>query len=180
MARKYFGLMCAVGICSQSGSPWSSGLHLVSKKDRVLRPCGDYRHLNSATIWDNYRLPHVHDCNSKLSGPVIFSMIDLLKEYHQIPLSDSDVQKTAIATWFGLFQFLRMPFGLKNSAQTFQSFRILVPWPWRQLIFQAIHDPAHSHYPGRAMLVMATRSYVWYKTLVSMVYDVSTELPKIT
>ena len=50
----------------------------------------------------------------------MFSKIDLVKSYHQVPVWEADVQKTAIATPFGLFEFTRMPFGLKNSAQTFQ------------------------------------------------------------
>ena len=108
------------GIIRRSNSPWASPLHLVSKSSGGWRPCGDYRLLNAMTIDDRYPLPHVQDFNSQLFGAKIFSKVDLVCGYHQIPMSTESVFKMAIATPFGLWKFLRMPFGLKNAAQTFQ------------------------------------------------------------
>ena len=120
VAREEFLKMESLGIVRRSDSPWASPLHVVPKADGSWRPCGDYRRLNAITEDDRYPLPHLQDFNARLAGMQIFSTIDLVKRFHQIPLSAADVPKTAILTPFGLFKFLRMPFGLKNAAQAFQ------------------------------------------------------------
>ena len=120
IAKEYFDSMVKAGICRMSNSQWSSALHLVPKSDGSWRSCGDNRSLNSRTVSDNYPLPHPHDFTARLLGRKIFSKVDLVKGYHQIPMADKDIAKTAIASPYGLFEFVRMPFGLKNAAQTFQ------------------------------------------------------------
>ena len=109
-----------MGIIRQSDSPWSLPLHIVPKADGTWRPCGDYRRLNTVTKDDRYTLPHIHDFNGNLVGRSIFSVVDLVRGFHQIPMAPGNVQKTAIITPFGLYEFLQMPFGLKNAAQAFQ------------------------------------------------------------
>ncbi|CAH8494473.1 unnamed protein product [Dicrocoelium dendriticum] len=86
------------------------------------RPCGDYRSLNTVQTADRYPMPHIVDLTASLAGKRIFSKIDLIRAYNQIPVAEADIAKTAVTTSFGLFEFLRMPFGLKNAAPTFRRF----------------------------------------------------------
>ena len=90
------------------------------KKDGTFRPCGDYRRLNKVTIHDSYPMPLINDVLQRLPSATVFSTIDLRKAYHQIPVAEQDVEKAAVITPIGLFEFLFMPFGLRNAAQTFQ------------------------------------------------------------
>ena len=120
VARAEFSTMERLGIVRRSDSPWASPLHVVPKPNGGFRPCGDYRRLNDATTPDRYPVPHIQDFSAHLAGAKVFSKVDLVRGYHQVPMHPLDIPKTAVITPFGLFEFLRMPFGLKNAAQTFQ------------------------------------------------------------
>jgi transposase InsO family protein len=120
VARDEFDKMLELGIIRRSDSPWASPLVVAPKPGGGWRPCGDYRRLNEVTEDDRYPLPHIHDFNGNLKGKKVFSVVDLTRGFHHIPVNASDVPKTAVITPFGLFEFLRTPFGLKNAAQAFQ------------------------------------------------------------
>lgn len=121
VAKAFFDQMQALGICRPSNSPYASPLHMVpKKKPGDWRPCGDYRQLNAQTKRDCYPLPQLS--SFQFHGKRLFSKLDLVKAYHQIPVHPDSVAKTAVTTPFGLFEFIRMPFGLRNAGQTFQRF----------------------------------------------------------
>ncbi len=120
IAKAEFKRLESAGIVRRLKSLWASFLHMVPKKDRSWRPCGDYRRLNLVSAPDKYPLPNMQDLSNGLRNCTIFSKIDLVKGYHQITVATEDIPKTAIITPFGLFEYLFTSFGLSTAAQTFQ------------------------------------------------------------
>ena len=118
-AKAEFEKLSELGVVQSSKSPWSSPIHFVPKGD-AWRIVGDYRRLNTATKKDCYPMNNIDSLRCLLHGKKVFSKLDLVRGYNQIPMHPDSTEKTAVITPFGLFEYLRMPFGLCKASQTFQ------------------------------------------------------------
>ncbi|BHF64059.1 hypothetical protein SprV_0200705700 [Sparganum proliferum] len=112
-----------------------------------------------ATIPTRYPLPPLQDFAGALFGKAVFSKIDLVRAFHQIPLAPEDIPKTAVSTPFGLFEFIRMPFSLRYADQTFQRFidHVLRGLPF---VYAYIDD-----------LLVASRNEGEHKEHLALVFD---------
>ena len=118
--KKEFDKLMKRGVIQPSTSPWAAPVVLVRKPDGSARMCVDYRELNKVTRDDAFPIPRTQDCLDALSGATIFSTMDVTSAYHQIPMAEEDRCKTAVVSKYGLYEYLKMPFGLKTAPATYQ------------------------------------------------------------
>ena len=102
-----------------SNSPMTSGIVCVIKPDKSVRMCCDYRFLNRFTIPDAMPMQIIADCVHKVSRANYISICDAKSGFWQIEIAPEDRWKSAFVTHHGIWQWKRMPFGLRNAPSTF-------------------------------------------------------------
>lgn len=110
------------GFIRNSKSQFAAPIFFVPKKDGTLRPCIDYRDLNSNTVLDLHPLPLISQLMDQISGSRIFTKLDLRGAYNLVRIKEGDEHKAAFRCKDGHFEPLVIQFGLTNAPACFQRF----------------------------------------------------------
>lgn len=104
-----------------STSPYASACFVIPKKNGKLRWVNDYRILNANTVKDRTPVPDVDQILYAAADAQFWASIDCSDAFWQTPMHEDDIEKTAIKTPWGLFEWTVMPQGLCNAPATHQA-----------------------------------------------------------
>ncbi len=117
--KRQIDVLVDLGKMKPSNSEYACRVTLPVKRDGSRRFCGDYWPLNLQTRRDSFLMPLVDDVISQLGKSAWFTALDLQSGFWQIRMALEDVRKMALITKTRLYDWIAMPFGLKNATSTF-------------------------------------------------------------
>jgi len=120
-----------LGVIEPSKSPWGFPVVIVFRNGKP-RFCVDYRQLNTRIKHDEYPLPRQSDILNTLTGSNWLSTFDALSGFNQMEIKEEDRERTAFRSHRGLYQFIRVPFGIQSGPTCFQRImnETLAAWLW--------------------------------------------------
>lgn len=99
---------------------WISRPMPVKKPNGNWRTCIDFTNLNKVCLKDSFPLPYIDQLIDVTSGHTLLTFIDAYSGYNQIPMYELDMEHTSFIIDRGLYCYLVIPFGLKNTGATYQ------------------------------------------------------------
>ncbi|MBW0585626.1 hypothetical protein O181_125341, partial [Austropuccinia psidii MF-1] len=95
-------------------------LVLITGHDGKSRLCGDFRALNNYTKADRYPIPRIPHALDKLAKAKYITKMDCMKGFHQNGVKPNSMKLLRIICHMGIYEYTRMPFGIKNALAHFQ------------------------------------------------------------
>lgn len=121
--RKQVDRLLRCGVIQPVTASEYSQIHLVRKPDKSWRFCLDFVRLNEATkVSEGWPLQNIATMLRRIGNrkPTFFGKMDLTAGYHQAPLHMDSRKYTAFITFMGVYQWNRVPMGLKGAPSYFQ------------------------------------------------------------
>ncbi|CAI5711489.1 unnamed protein product [Peronospora effusa] len=113
--------LLSVKIIQPSTSPWASPIVIIMKKNGAdIRVCIDYRLVNDLTQLMVYPMPLINELLEDLDGALWYCSLDMASGFWVVSMTERVRLISAFVTPLGLFEWLRMHFGLKNAPQIYQ------------------------------------------------------------
>jgi len=120
MVREEVDSLLELGVIRESSSRYASPIVMVLSPEGKRRMCVDFRVLNEATEPMVYPMRNMKALVNRLQGKKYFATMDLFKGYHQLLVAEDTIPLLAFCVPWGLYEYVRMPFGPKNGCAVFQ------------------------------------------------------------
>ena len=93
---------------------------IIAWHNNKSRMVGDFRALNTYTIPDRYPMPKINEALTQLQDAKYITCMDVLKGFHQNVIHEDSKHLMRIILHMGIYEYQRMPFGIKNAPSHFQ------------------------------------------------------------
>ncbi len=144
--------MLAKGVIEPAMSEWGNLVVIVSKNDGSSRFCVNYWKLNASTIRDAYPTPRIDDCIDSLGKAKIFATLNCNSWYWQIPIKESDRDKTAFVSHMSSYRVKRVEACTDCMSPDFRMHEPYMPFVFRGLYSHTRAHTTSSRRPRRPHL----------------------------